>query len=300
MSKTTTQKLKLYKTLSLVLILVTLALIVALAPYVLKKKQNIKKDYIALSEHRELSEEFDIARELLDLDQELMAENNSNEIVSRLEDLKAKVRTNQLREAIRRRIKNVKTGVKSDTKNEMSLLEMQTELSSKNSAVDSLITLNDSLSYTLKNYEKLSRRKTDSLILAANKKESRLQRKETVKVISFKNNNGNLIHYLGETQNNTANGNGVGIWNTGSIYRGEWSNNLRHGTGEFSWSDGQQYKGDFVKDIRTGNGTYYWPSGEKYEGEFVNNKRHGNGVFYDPDGNVKFDGEWRNDKYVGS
>lgn len=300
MSKTTTQKLKIHKTLSLVLILVILGLTVALVPHVLRKKQNVKKGYIALSEHQELSEEFGIASELLNMDQELLAESYSNELVSRLEDLEAKASTNQLRGAIKRRIKDVKARIKTKNKNEMSLLEIQTELSSKIGVVDSLIALSDSLGYTLKNYEKLSKRKTDSLILAANKKEAQLQRKETVKVISFKNNNGNLIHYLGETQNKAANGNGVGIWSTGSIYRGEWSNNLRHGTGEFSWSDGQQYKGDFVQDIRTGNGTYYWPSGEKYEGEFVNNKRHGNGVFYDPDGNVKFDGEWKNDKYVGS
>lgn len=300
MSNSTLKKLKLYRTLTIILILVTIVLSFALTPYVFKTKKAGKKGFVTQSEHQELANELNVAKELLSIDQELLINSNYKEIVPRLEALKDKANNTMLNEAITRRLSDAKTQIRTTTNTEMSVIELQTELSSKSNALDSLITLSDSLNFNLKRFEMRAKRKTDSLILLAKKKESQLLRKETVKVISFKNNNGNLIHYLGETQNDVANGNGVGIWNTGSIYRGEWSNNLRHGIGEFTWSDGQKYKGEFVQDVRTGNGTYYWPSGEKYEGEFENNKRHGNGIFYDPDGNVKFDGEWKNDKYVGS
>lgn len=300
MSETTTKKLKFFKVLSLVLVVVAFALSFALVPHVVNKKKEVNKGYVALTDHQELKEDFTIAAELLSLDQKLLVKPNYQDIIRRLQDLEDKTKNSSLSAAIKRRIRDAKALMNAENKNEMSLVELQAELSFKTNALDSLNILSDSLMTTLKQVQKRSQRKTDSLILISQKKEAHLARNETVKVISFKNSNGNLIHYLGETKNNTANGNGVGIWNTGSIYRGEWLNNARHGIGEFSWSDGQRYKGDFVNDIRTGNGTYFWPSGERYEGEFENNKRHGNGVFYDPDGNVKFEGEWRNDKYQGS
>lgn len=119
---------------------------------------------------------------------------------------------------------------------------------------------------------------------------------EKVKVISFKNDNGKLIHYLGEVENGKANGGGVGIWSTGSLYKGDWKNNKRHGNGTFEWADGERYEGEYVNDKRKGEGTYYWPSGEKYEGEWNNDVREGYGTLYDFDGNIRFEGGWVNDK----
>lgn len=119
---------------------------------------------------------------------------------------------------------------------------------------------------------------------------------EKVKVISFKNENGKLIHYLGEVENGKANGGGVGIWSTGSIYKGDWKNNKRHGKGTFEWADGEKYEGEYVNDQRKGEGTYYWPSGDKYEGEWNNDLREGYGILYDMDGNIRFEGGWINDK----
>lgn len=125
-----------------------------------------------------------------------------------------------------------------------------------------------------------------------------LNRKEKIQVISFKNTKGNTIHFLGEIKNNQANGGGVGIWNTGSIYKGEWENNQRHGKGLFEWTDGHKYDGEFVNDIREGEGTYFWSSGEKYVGTWKDGKRNGYGKLYDKDNNLKYEGEWRNDKIV--
>jgi hypothetical protein len=143
---------------------------------------------------------------------------------------------------------------------------------------------------------KNNQKQFDSLnqIIASQKVE--LNRKQRVRVISFKTEKGTLVHYLGEVQNDKANGNGVGIWSTGSIYRGQWIDNKRHGEGEFSWADGDVYKGEFIEGKVEGNGTYTWKSGERYEGEFVNGRRNGFGKLYDPDGNISFEGTWKNDK----
>jgi hypothetical protein len=127
-------------------------------------------------------------------------------------------------------------------------------------------------------------------------KNNELSRKQSIQVITFKNENGRLIHYLGEVSNEKANGGGVGIWNTGSIYRGEWKDNKRHGKGTFEWADGEKYVGEYNNDKREGEGTYYWPSGERYEGEWNNDKREGYGVLFDQDGNIRFEGPWKEDK----
>ncbi len=128
------------------------------------------------------------------------------------------------------------------------------------------------------------------------KKNNELNRKQLIQVISFKSENGRLIHYLGEVVNGKANGGGVGIWNTGSLYRGEWKDNKRHGKGTFEWADGEKYVGEYVEDKRNGVGTYSWPSGERYEGEWKNDTREGFGKLFDQDGNIKFEGRWSGDK----
>ena len=130
--------------------------------------------------------------------------------------------------------------------------------------------------------------------VAAQQKE--LNKKDRVQVISFRNEKGNLIHYLGEVKDAKANGGGVGIFDTGGIYKGEWKNNQRHGEGIYTWKDGHKYEGTFVEDIREGQGTYYWSTGEKYVGEWKNNMRNGQGTLYDKDNNVSFEGQWKDDK----
>jgi hypothetical protein len=127
-------------------------------------------------------------------------------------------------------------------------------------------------------------------------KDNKLGAKEKVEVLSFAGNKGVKIHYLGETEGGQANGGGVGVWSTGSIYRGDWKDNLRHGKGIFEWADGQKYEGEYVEGKRTGFGNYHWPSGERYEGEWKDDKRNGFGILYDMDGNIRFEGAWKDDK----
>jgi hypothetical protein len=127
-------------------------------------------------------------------------------------------------------------------------------------------------------------------------KSSDQKKNQNVQVISFKNANGKLIHYLGEVSNGKANGGGVGIWQTGSIYKGDWKNNMRHGKGTYEWVDGEKYVGEYNDDKREGEGTYYWPSGERYSGEWKGDKRNGYGTLFDQDGNIRYEGGWKDDK----
>lgn len=130
------------------------------------------------------------------------------------------------------------------------------------------------------------------------KKEKAIERQENVEVISFQSTNDAQVHYLGEVENGKANGGGIGIWSTGSIYRGDWKDNRRHGQGTFEWADGEIYEGTFIDGRREGQGKYYWPSGERYEGNWVNNRRNGQGTLFDMDGNVRYKGKWKDDKPV--
>lgn len=123
-----------------------------------------------------------------------------------------------------------------------------------------------------------------------------LEKKDRVKVLQFESMSGQNIYYLGEVQDGKANGAGVGIWPTGSIYRGFWKNNRRHGEGTIESHNGEKYEGQWTEGKREGEGVYYWPTGERYDGEWKNNRRNGHGTLYDPDGNVKIKGMWKNDK----
>ena len=125
-----------------------------------------------------------------------------------------------------------------------------------------------------------------------------IHRKEKIQVISFKSQKGKLIHYLGEVKDGKANGGGVGIWSTGSMYKGEWKENLRNGQGKYQWADDDVYEGTYVNDIREGEGVYHWASGEHYDGEWSGDKRNGFGKLFDKDNNLTYEGQWRNDKIV--
>lgn len=302
MSLAEKRKKRVYRNLFFIsLVLLVIAVFLYTKDYVSKEETHIDDELISTLQFKELEEELQLINRLRKLDNQLLFEDNYQ---STLEDLKALLQKNDIKEQelideISNRIEYVKNLIEDQKENELSRINLRNQLVRQDKIIDSLNTSKDSISLNIKQSELFNQRKIDSLTGLLKKKNELLKLKETVKVISFKNTNGNTIRYLGETQQDQANGNGVGIWDTGSIYRGEWKENKRHGVGEFEWKDGQKYEGDFQAGERTGKGTYYWPSGEKYVGDFKNNKRHGNGVFYDPDGNVKFDGSWKNDKYQG-
>lgn len=157
----------------------------------------------------------------------------------------------------------------------------------------------DSLSNLYREEKDAIEEKYESAKETIAEKERALNKKNKVQVISFKNSKGNLIHYLGEVSDEKANGGGVGIFDTGGIYKGDWKDNQRHGEGSYEWKDGHKYQGEFVNGAREGQGTYYWSSGEKYVGEWKNGKRNGEGTLYDRDNNIQYEGKWVDDKVAG-
>ncbi|ADR23429.1 hypothetical protein MATR_27210 [Marivirga tractuosa] len=129
-------------------------------------------------------------------------------------------------------------------------------------------------------------------------KERQIQNKAELGRLTFYNANGTKIAYFGEVKFGKANGEGVGHYSSNSVYDGDWKNNMKHGKGTYKWVDGHKYVGEYQNDKREGTGTYYWNTGEKYVGEWKNDKRNGQGTLYDKDGNVKLDGQWKNDELV--
>jgi hypothetical protein len=140
--------------------------------------------------------------------------------------------------------------------------------------------------------------KIASLNNTIDQKERQIQNKADLGRLTFYNANGTKIAYFGEVKFGKANGDGVGHYSSNSVYDGEWKNNMKHGEGTYKWADGHKYIGEYQNDKREGQGTYFWNTGEKYEGEWQNDKRNGQGTLYDKDGNVKLDGQWKNDELV--
>jgi hypothetical protein len=116
--------------------------------------------------------------------------------------------------------------------------------------------------------------------------------------LDFETAKGVDVHYFGEISNGMANGFGIGVFGSKSIYEGEWQNNLRHGTGKYVWANGDIYEGTFNEGKREGEGTYAFASGEKYVGQWQNDVREGKGIVYSPEGKVMLDGMWQNDKFL--
>ncbi|GGE41701.1 MORN repeat-containing protein [Psychroflexus planctonicus] len=202
----------------------------------------------------------------------------------------------QLQNSISSRIKYTQEIINSEEDDEITKINLRSQLANQQDEIDSITRYVDSLKRSELVQNTLKTKQIDSLQQNLTQQKKELARNQAKQVISFSNENGNLIHYLGEVKSGKANGGGIGIWNTGSIYKGEWKDNMRHGKGEFKWADGQVYEGEFKNDMRSGKGTYYWPSGEKYVGEFANNRMNGKGTLFDPDGNKEYEGEWKNDK----
>jgi len=118
-----------------------------------------------------------------------------------------------------------------------------------------------------------------------------VEKKEAVdKPIFFKSSKGVKIEYAGQVVNGKANGYGVGLFESGGVYKGSWQNNKRHGKGVYTWKDGEKYDGDFVDDKREGFGIYTWKNGEKYEGQWKNDMRDGKGTIYKANGEIKIAG----------
>lgn len=116
--------------------------------------------------------------------------------------------------------------------------------------------------------------------------------------LNLTSSKGNKFEYLGDIENQKANGYGIGIYESGSIYKGYWKDNQRHGKGIFTWKDGERYDGEYINDLRHGEGIYVWKNGEKYSGQWKEDRRHGEGIIFKKNGKIKNSGVWQNDKFV--
>lgn len=116
--------------------------------------------------------------------------------------------------------------------------------------------------------------------------------------IVFVNRKGVKVSYLGQLRNGKAEGRGVGVYETGGIYKGQWKNNTRNGFGVYRWSNGDQYEGEYKDGERNGAGTYTFKSGEKYIGEWKNDLREGYGEYFSPEGKILLKGTWKENKFV--
>ena len=119
----------------------------------------------------------------------------------------------------------------------------------------------------------------------------------TTNYLRFKIGNSN-IYYMGDIVNNTAQGQGKGVYDNGIVYEGIWEDNLPAGSGTMKWPDGKTYHGDFKDGKRSGQGTFIYQNKEKYTGSWVNNMRNGLGTLYDKKGKIKHRGEWKSDVFI--
>ncbi|MBZ9628338.1 hypothetical protein LB450_09520 [Psychroflexus sp. CAK1W] len=251
---------------------------------------------IPASAYSKLESDFSVLQEIIKADEVWMLEKQPKQALRRYRSFE--ISNQELKRKVNQRIQRLEEIISSENDDDFAKINLRTELSTMLEAKDSITSRLDSLQQNLRFSLHELESRTDSLENELNIKTRQLNRKETLKVISFKSDKNILIHYIGETENNTATGSGVGVWANGSIYRGEWKENKPHGEGEFQWADGAKYEGDFVMGERTGEGTFHYPKGQEYVGGFKNGLRSGSGILYDIDGNVSFEGDWEKDKPI--
>ena len=163
----------------------------------------------------------------------------------------------------------------------------------------------DSLNRRLEQVRRQQKSQVDSLRFLLDKANIRIEvlagqltRQSRVGYLSFENDEGTRIDYVGEIEGGQAHGQGVGLYAKGHRYEGQWRRNQRHGEGHFYWSDGESYQGEFRQDQRQGKGTYFWPNGEKFVGTWADDQRNGPGTFYSEEGEVVVQGVWKKNKLV--
>lgn len=296
MSSKDQKKINRFRILFIIALVAISGLIVIIYSVDSKLKTYQQTDIVPASQYEDLQSNYNTLKEILSADDLWMLDKQPQKALEKYKSLKVSDR--DLRKRIDQRIQRVQDILKSESDNELTKINLRSELSNTIAERDSLSDHSDSLEQSFKLRFNQLARKTDSLENVLRKKTRQLDRKETLKVISFKSDKDILIHYIGETEGEAATGSGVGVWANGSIYRGEWKDKKPHGTGEFQWADGAKYEGDFIMGERTGEGTFHYPTGEKYVGEFKKGLRSGSGTLYDIDGNVSFEGEWEKDKPV--
>ena len=104
--------------------------------------------------------------------------------------------------------------------------------------------------------------------------------------------------YIGETNRNSIEGNGVLLRANGEKYLGDWFDSKPHGNLSFYIGEQLQYSGSWENGKKVGSGTIYYEDGTKYIGKIYEGKRHGEGIRYEV-GGIVTKGTWVNDVLNG-
>lgn len=279
---------------------ILIALIAALSIHSLNISNKLEASQVNIEQANDsiklLQLQSDLYISILDADAMLIDSGNAEKSLSMLQTIGQQ--KNKVESLIKRRINNLQQLLEKRAKSQQSKEDLEMAYHSLERKYDVLIGHVDSLKKTDAAQTANLKYELTQLKDSISDLRQKLERKNNIQVITFNGRKQNKIHYLGEVVDQKANGGGVGIWQTGSIYKGTWKDNKRHGKGTFEWVDGERYEGEYENDIRTGEGTYYWPSGEKYVGGWQNDQRNGEGTLYDIDGNVRYRGTWKDDKPV--
>lgn len=96
-------------------------------------------------------------------------------------------------------------------------------------------------------------------------------------------------------------GYGTYYYKSGDSYTGNFLNGKRHGSGTYNWADGSYYTGGFRSGLFHGFGKSYNSSGQlRYDGEHKNDKRTGFGKLYTTGGNFySIEGDFKDGDPVG-
>lgn len=137
----------------------------------------------------------------------------------------------------------------------------------------------------------------DQKSMTLSKKSDKLEEKQEKRFLTFENERGDQIYYLGEVKDSTAFGNGIGLYSNENFYTGEWKDNQRHGEGRFETKKGELYIGTYQNDKRKGEGTYYFRNGDYYTGEWEDSKRSGFGTVISAKGDTLVHGYWEKDRF---
>lgn len=250
------------------------------------------------SEINELESKVEFLKLINRADEKLLISGNYEAAIEEYRALQNKTDNEQIIEMLSVRTQHADSLKQYFKKNKGQSQRKDYLISKKEEEITALTKKTDSLNLEREKMREAYKDTLADLKQTITRKEEKLNQKEKVKVLQFESSNAQMVHYLGEVENGKANGGGVGIWSTGSIYKGDWKDNRRHGKGTIESQNGERYEGNWINGKREGQGKYYWPGGERYEGGWKDNKRHGQGTLYDRDNNVQYKGLWKNDKPV--
>src|SRR3989338_599049 len=103
--------------------------------------------------------------------------------------------------------------------------------------------------------------------------------------------------YIGSVQNDIPHGEGMMVYEDGSIYKGQWSSGKKSGYGLIQYADNRVYNGQWKDDIIYGQGEMLCNNGERVVGSFFDGKMLGQGVHYYADGTTAFCGTFHMNLY---